>query len=1051
MKRTGTRLLARLCAAALVFSMLPFPALAQDFYGEGNVLIAVDMGPYAENEEVFYSEGTLGTLQWGGDAPTGVSTRAEFNAHSYTVPDDITLPRAPDYAVETVYTVGQKVFFPYLYEGEEMWFSADALPPEVLDSDGAPRFLIYRDRAKTENGEWQYLLPSWESDDGEVYPAPAFLEIECVATTAYSTVWQYTGASYASWPDFDPDVFMGAVELTEEEIRYFTDICDETYTAQEQIYGDPRWEDMRGDRDGKAAYVALDLSVVSPDIVAFYWHYYTDWDGFDCLVMGTNMLPGRRAADYSWQTAENLFTGVLIHELNHYIVNGCIGHADDNWNMWVGEAFAQSAIYAVRPESTAYLEYRHYLTDKSMRLRMIPGMLWNYDFDSEYPIFNLMAYTLGPFFLRYIEREATGQADGRLWTSFFAEQTPEGSITGLALDSYLTETTGEGLDAWMARFMAAAVIGADSGPYCMGEASVMAEYRVDPFIFFRSGEEYGSGLSFDGAADDTVLEYFLDLYELFGAAGGGATYVWRNDAGGPIAVTGAEDRWWFFAADMDIPAEREVIDIASAEDLAKIGHDPAYPLSGRYRLTADIDLGGKDHPWTTIGTLTDSFTGEFDGNGHTVRGLYINAPGEDNKGLFGLVGGNAEIRDLTVYGSVTGREGVGGLVSYLNGGTIRGCKSLVTVTGERTTGGITGYFWRGTVDDCTVAGTVTGTEYTGSIAGYCGEGLITRCRSSAAITGVSHCGGIAGCGYICTVSDCYQTGSVTGAERVGGILGTATESLVSNCYNAGTVSGEDHSGGVVGRAADAAAENCYSYQPGLPAVGSIYADEDGETATVTGCFARSEAAAGEGFLTAAQFAEQSSFAGWDFEAVWSLENGVRPVLRSNPETVGGAGFSDAAKSDWFYDAVQFVAQKGWFLGTGEGRFSPAAPMTRGMFLTVVARMAGEVIEGDNWQEAAVAWAVEHGVSDGSSPDAPITREQLVTMLWRFFGEPAGSAEASGFTDAGELSDWAAVAMAWAVGVGLVQGRGDGVLAPGGQASRAEVAQVLMIFAETVNG
>ena len=86
------RCLLWLFAAALVFSLLPAAALAQDFYGEGNVLIAVDMGPYAENEDVSYAEGTLGTLRWGEDAPTGISTRAEFNAHAYEVSPDITPP-----------------------------------------------------------------------------------------------------------------------------------------------------------------------------------------------------------------------------------------------------------------------------------------------------------------------------------------------------------------------------------------------------------------------------------------------------------------------------------------------------------------------------------------------------------------------------------------------------------------------------------------------------------------------------------------------------------------------------------------------------------------------------------------------------------------------------------------------------------------------------------------------------------------------------------------------------------------------------------------------
>ena len=156
-------------------------------------------------------------------------------------------------------------------------------------------------------------------------------------------------------------------------------------------------------------------------------------------------------------------------------------------------------------------------------------------------------------------------------------------------------------------------------------------------------------------------------------------------------------------------------------------------------------------------------------------------------------------------------------------------------------------------------------------------------------------------------------------------------------------------------------------------------------------------------------------------------------------------FSDVAESDWFYAAVQFVAQKGYFLGTGNGSFSPSLPMTRGMFLTVLARVAGETIDGADWQEKAVAWAVENGISDGSSPEAPVTREQLVTLLWRFCGKPAGSADLSGFTDAGEISIWASEAMRWAVGIGLIQGRGGGILAPGGEATRAEVAQILMNY------
>ncbi len=1023
MKHIRNRVLSWLCAAALCVALLPTAALAQDFYGEGNVLIAVDMGPYAENEDADYPEGTLGTLQWGEGAPTGESTRDAFRPRAFAVPDDVTLPPAPDYAIETVYTVGQRVYFPFfgdeeLSDEDLQWFSADALPPELFDAHGAPRFLLRREHIRTENGVTQYRLPFETAEDGTAQPCVDFLEIEYAAVTAHSTVWQYTGAAFSTRADFDPAEYVGAVELTAAELQYFIETCDESYTKQGEIYGDPRWEDRYGDRDGKAAYVALDLSIAYPTASAFYSRSFTDWAGFDCLVMGANTLPGRSAN--AAQAEEDFFTGTLIHELNHYIVSGCIGHEEDRWGAWAGEAFAQSAIHAVRPESVAFRYYRPHLTDHSARLRTIPGMLWDYGGGEEYPAYNYIAYTLGPFFLRYIERETTGQADGRLWTHYFAQRTPVGSITGTELDGYLTETTGEGLDAWLAQFMAAAVVGADSGAYCMDDGPAAAEYRLDPFIFYRPREEYGTGLSFDGVADDVIVEFLASIYGFTGAAGGGTTYAWRSDAGGPIAVTGADERWWFFAVDMDLPAEKAIIDIGSAEALAKIGQDPAYPLSGRYRLTADVDLGGSEAaPWLPIGSDLDPFIGEFDGNGHTVRGLYINAPTADVQGLFGRIAGSAEIRDLTVCGSVTGGELVGGIVAYLNGGTIRSCRSFVTVAGRNHCGGVAGGIWHGTVDGCAAAGAVTGTQ---------------------------SCGGIVGNAQNCTLSFCRQTGSVRGAERVGGVAGQIqTNAVIRNCCSTGAVSGGDHTGGVVGRAAFAAVEHCYSCAPGLPAVGSVYADENGGTATVTGCYALSETETGEGYLTAAQFAEPLSFAGWDFETVWDLSNGVRPLLRSDPEALGAAVFADVAERDWFYAAVQYAVQKGYFLGAGDGMFRPASPMTRGMFLTVLARMAGETVEGDDWQAQAVAWAVEAGISDGSDPQVPITREQIVTMLWRFCGKPAGSADLSIFSDAGEMNDWASEAMRWAVSIGLVQGRGGGILAPGGEAKRAEAAQLLMNY------
>ena len=87
------------------------------------------------------------------------------------------------------------------------------------------------------------------------------------------------------------------------------------------------------------------------------------------------------------------------------------------------------------------------------------------------------------------------------------------------------------------------------------------------------------------------------------------------------------------------------------------------------------------------------------------------------------------------------------------------------------------------------------------------------------------------------------------------------------------------------------------------------------------------------------------------------------------------------------------------------------------------------------------------MSDATNPEATITREQLATMLYRYAGSPAVSDQAIDFPDAGQLSTWAVEGMKWAVANGILNGKGDGTLAPQGQASRAEVAQMLWNFSK----
>ena len=159
------------------------------------------------------------------------------------------------------------------------------------------------------------------------------------------------------------------------------------------------------------------------------------------------------------------------------------------------------------------------------------------------------------------------------------------------------------------------------------------------------------------------------------------------------------------------------------------------------------------------------------------------------------------------------------------------------------------------------------------------------------------------------------------------------------------------------------------------------------------------------------------------------------------------GFDDVASSDWFADAVKYVADKGLMNGTDDNQFSPNASTTRGMLMTVLARYAGEdTTGGATWYEKGMNWAKAKGVSDGTNPNADITREQLVTMLYRYAGSPATNGSLDNFSDASTVSSYAVNAMQWAVANGIVNGS-NGKLNPQNNSTRAQVAAILMRFCE----
>ena len=169
----------------------------------------------------------------------------------------------------------------------------------------------------------------------------------------------------------------------------------------------------------------------------------------------------------------------------------------------------------------------------------------------------------------------------------------------------------------------------------------------------------------------------------------------------------------------------------------------------------------------------------------------------------------------------------------------------------------------------------------------------------------------------------------------------------------------------------------------------------------------------------------------------------------------GSVFTDVNADDWFAEEVEYVYDNGLMNGVGDNKFDPNGNVTRAMMWTTLARIAGENTTGsDPWWLAGQQWAMETGVSDGTMATDNITREQLVTMLYRYAqlkGYDVSVGENTNilsYTDAFGVNEWAVAAMQWACGAGIINGI-DGALQPQGYATRAQLAAILYRFVEEV--
>ena len=178
-------------------------------------------------------------------------------------------------------------------------------------------------------------------------------------------------------------------------------------------------------------------------------------------------------------------------------------------------------------------------------------------------------------------------------------------------------------------------------------------------------------------------------------------------------------------------------------------------------------------------------------------------------------------------------------------------------------------------------------------------------------------------------------------------------------------------------------------------------------------------------------------------------------------------FTDVEESAWYWEAVAYAYHKGLMNGTGPQRFSPEAITTRGMIVTILYRLEGspaaslsrfrDVVEGQ-YYSSAVAWAAANGVVEGYSdgrfgPDDPITREQMAVILSRYAQykryNTGARVNLSTYGDAAQVSPYALEAMQWARAEGLITGTDANLLLPGGNATRVQIAAILMRFCENI--
>ena len=702
--------------------------------------------------------------------------------------------------------------------------------------------------------------------------------------------------------------------------------------------------------------------------------------------------------------------------------------------------------------------------------------------------------------------------------------------TALAAVFQKVKTATVTVPEYDAFYLAAARTGyrltADGMEYVEREALHTGDTVLEGNVITLQTHSYADAIPADGA-----LEYREGYQFTVSGAEKNAdgTYTVTGDGAVVIEAVRATRRksWLTFADTGWYTGKETAYTLTTAQQLAglaKLVSEQGISFAGvTIRLGNDISLASIDGSsgsctWTAIGpSLQKPFSGTFDGQGHTIFAMEAYNTGS-YAALFGCCV-DARIEDLTVCGSAAGEARASyaaGLVSYAKGCAIKNISVYVDVTAAGThAGGVAAYICDGTaMQSCFSHGSVSGKSGVGGIVGLCysASDTLTGCANFGAVTGSGAgaygTGGIAG-RLAGVMTKCANYGAVGGADRyTGGLAGYTTarnKTTILASKNEAAVSSSNTetraaTGAIVGNAQNliwggctaaggslpqlgrsgkvsekTTAETCPDYTAGeapqdadLPESFTVTFLANGETvAVVTGRKGDRSVKAPElpqlAGYTAAWPAFTPTGRDMTITAVYrqNLVSGGRvtksgtyfiPWLASGEITIAGGLAEDAYLQD-----VLTCTAAGLMTGTGQGRFSPEKPMTRAMLVTVLWRMAGSPAAQGNggftdlradWYRQAAVWGAQNGIVSGTSrttfaPDKAVTKEQACALLARFArtrGVQAAADAAPVYV--AECSAWAGSDVQSAYALGIADSYAACLAAPQASATRAELAHML---------